>query len=84
MRIYELIEISSKPTQHNFKYTDHRVYSNALYLEAECNVDCLDLDEEPTEEEYNRLVNHELQKIIDTLKTHGRYPTYGIPKYVAY
>jgi hypothetical protein len=84
MKIYELIEVSSKPTQKNFRYTDIRVYSNALYLEAECNVDCMDLEEEPTEEEYNQLVIRELTEIIETLKTFGRYPTNGIPKFVAY
>ena len=84
MKIYELFEVSSKPTQNNFRYSDVRVYSNALYLEAECNVDCMDLEEEPTEEEYNQLVIRELTEIIETLKTFGRYPTTGIPKFVAY
>ena len=84
MRVFELCEISSKPTQNNFRYTDERIYSNALYIEAECNVDCMDFEEEPTEAEYNQLVINELSEIIETLKLYGRYPTSGIPKFVAY
>ena len=84
MRVFELCEVSSKPTQNNFRYTDERIYSNALYIEAECNVDCMELDEEPTEAEYNQLVIQELTQILETLRTYGRYPTSGIPKFVAY
>lgn len=85
MKIYELFEVSSEPKKNNFHYSDYRVYNNSLYLEAECLVDCSeDIEEEITEEEFNRLVEKELDNIIDTLKKYGRYPINGIPKYVAY
>ena len=85
MRIYELCEVSSKPKRDDFRYTEHRIYQNSLYVEAECNVDCkYDADEEFTEEEYDRLVELELKGILRTLETHGRYPIHGVPKFVAY
>lgn len=84
MKIYELFEVNNKPKRNDLRYTEYRVYNNTLYLEAECLVDCMDLEEEPTEEEYNRLVEHALLDIISTLERHGRYPMTGIPKFVAY
>lgn len=84
MNIYELFEVNNKPKRNDCHYTEYRVYNNSLYLEAECNVDCMDLDEEITDEEYNRLVELELKSIIQILETHGRYPVDGIPKYAAY
>lgn len=84
MKIYELFEVNNKPKRNDLRYTEYRVYNNALYLEAECLVDCMDLEEEPTEEEYNRLVEHALLDIVNTLERHGRYPMNGIPKFVAY
>lgn len=84
MKIYELFEVNSKPKRDDCRYTEHRVYHNSLYLEAECIVDFMDLAEEPTEEEYNKLVEKELNGIITTLERYGRYPTNGIPKFVAY
>lgn len=84
MKIYELFEVNSKPKQNDCRYTECRVYNNSLYIEAECNVDCLDLEEEPTEEEYNRLVELELKDIIQTLERYGRYPIDGVPKFVSY
>lgn len=85
MKIYELLEVNSKPKRNDCRYTEYRVYNNSLYIEAECIVDCkYDAKEEFTEEEYNRLVELELKSIIQTLEKHGRYPMYGIPKFVAY
>ena len=85
MRIYELFEVNSKPRKNDCRYSNYRVYSNALYLEAECIVDCkYDAEDEFTDEEYNRLVEKELSGIIQFLETHGRYPMNGIPKFVAY
>lgn len=85
MKIYELFEVNNKPKRDDFRYTEYRVYNNSLYLEAECLVDCnYDADEEFTEEEYNKLVEKELNGIIKTLERYGRYPARGIPKYVAY
>lgn len=84
MRIYELFEVNSKPNKNDCRYTEYRVYHNSLYLEAECLVDCMDLDEGITEEEYNRLVDKELENVINILERHGRYPANGIPKFVAY
>lgn len=85
MKIYELFEVSSKPKRTDCRYTEHRIYNNSLYIEAECLVDCNpDLDDDLTDEEFNRLVEKELQGIIETLKRYGRYPVSGIPKYMAY
>jgi hypothetical protein len=56
-------------------------------MEAECNVDCnLDPYElgNISDEEYDKLVEEELENIIETLKEYGRYPEYGIPKYVMF
>ena len=84
MKIYELFEVNSKPKKNDCRYTEYRVYQNSLYIEAECLVDCMDLDEEITDEKYNRLVEHALLDIITTLERYGRYPMNGIPKFVAY
>ena len=85
MKIYELFEVDNKPKRNDCRYTEYRAYNNALYIEAECNVDYkYDAEEEFTEEEYNRLVEMELKDIMQTLERHGRYPANGIPKFVAY
>jgi hypothetical protein len=85
MKIYELFEVSSEPKRNDCRYSNYKVYHNSLYLEAECLVDCkYDADEEFTEEEYNKLVEKELEDIIEALEAYGRYPVRGIPKYVAY
>ena len=84
MKVYELFEVESTPTKNDCYYSVHRVYRDSLRLEAECLVDCLDLEQEITDEEFNKLVEKELKGIIETLKTHGRYPVNGVPKYVAY
>lgn len=85
MKIYELFEVNSKPKKNDCRYSNYKVYSNSLYLEAECLVDCnMDLEEEITDEEFDRLVEKELKGIIETLERYGRYPMNGIPKYVAY
>lgn len=84
MKVYELFEVSSEPKKSDFCYSNHRIYHDSLRLEAECMVDCMDLDEEITDEEYNKIVEKELSDILETLKTYGRYPVNGIPKYVAY
>ena len=84
MNIYELFEVSSNPKQNDFRYTNNRVYQNSLYLEAESVVDFMDLDEDISDEEYKKIVDKELENIIDILKRYGRYPIDGLPKYVAY
>ena len=84
MRIYELFEVNSEPKKYDCRYAEYRLYSNSLYMEAECNVDCNLGDTEVSDEQYNELVEKELKNIIETLKTYGRYPVDGIPKYVAY
>lgn len=84
MKIYELFEVSSNPKQNDFRYINNRVYQNSLYLEAESVVDFMDLDEDISDEEYNKIVDKELENIIDILKRYGRYPIDGLPKYVAY
>ena len=85
MKIYELFEVNNKPNRNDCRYTEYRAYNNSLYIEAECLVDCkYDAEEEFTEEEYNKLVEKELNNIIDTLEKYGKYPMHGIPKYVAY
>lgn len=85
MKIYELFEVNSNPNRNDCRYSNYKVCHNALYLEAECNVDCkYDANEEFTDEEYDRLVELELKGIMHTLETHGRYPMNGIPKFVAY
>ena len=84
MKIYELFEVNSKPKRNDCRYTEYRVYHNSLYIEAECIVDYMYLDEEITDEEYNGLVEKALSDIITTLERYGRYPMNGIPKFVAY
>ena len=84
MRVYELFEVNSEPRKNYCRYSEYRVYSNSLYLEAECNVDCNLEDIEVSDEQYNELVEKELKNILETLKIYGRYPQYGIPKYVAF
>jgi hypothetical protein len=83
MNIYELFEISNKPKKNDSRYSNYRVYNNSLYIEAECIVDCMP-DEDVTDENYDELVEKALEDIMGTLKTYGRYPATGIPKYVAY
>lgn len=84
MKIYELFEVNSKPKRDDCRYSNYKVYHNSLYLEAECLVDCMDFDDEITDEEYNSLVEKALESIVTTLEKYGRYPMNGIPKYVAY
>ena len=84
MNIYQLIEVSSNPKEYDHNYSNYRIYNSSLYLEAECVVDCNLEDAEVSDEQYNALVEKELANILETLKTHGRYPQYGAPKYVAY
>lgn len=84
MKIYELFEVSNNPNKYDFSYTNNRVYQNSLYLEAESVVDFMDLDEDISDEEYNKIVEKELENIINILKRYGRYPIDGLPKYVAY
>lgn len=84
MKVYELFEVSSEPKKNDFSYSNHKVYHDSLRLEAECLVDCMDLDEEITDEEYNKLVENALRDIIADLSRYGRYPVNGVPKYVAY
>lgn len=85
MRIFELFEVSDVPRRFYTQYCDYRVYpSAALYLEAECCVDCMgDLDG-LTDEMYERLVDQELNNILDILKEYGRYPATGTPKFIAF
>lgn len=83
MRIFKLCEINNHPRKNDNRYETYRVYNNELYMEAECNVDC-ELEEDVSDEEFEQLVEEELEDIIETLKTYGRYPINGIPKYIAY
>ena len=83
MRIYELYEVSSKPRKNNTHYYENRIYSNSLYMEAECIVEC-NLEEEISDEEFDKRVEKELENIMETLKVCGRYPETGIPKFVMY
>ena len=83
MRIYKLIEVSSKPRRNNTHSTDWRIYNNDLYMEAEVNVES-NLEEDISDEEFDRLVEKEFQNIMTTLEVYGRYPVVGIPSYVAY
>lgn len=83
MRIYELYEVSSKPKKNNNHYYENRIYSNSLYMEAECEVEC-NLDEEISDEEFDKRVEEKLENILEILKEYGRYPTTGIPKFVTY
>lgn len=83
MRIYELYEVNSKPRKNdNYSY-NCKIYSNSLYMEAECNVEC-NLETDVSDEEFDKLVEKELENIMEILKECGRYPEYGTPKYVAY
>ena len=83
MRIFKLCEVCGNPKRNSSHYTDYKIYTDELYLEAECNVDC-ELEDEVSDEEFERLVEEEFENIMEILKTYGRYPTTGIPKYVAY
>lgn len=86
MKVFELHEVSSKPRRTDYRYTNFKIYNNSLYMEAECNVTCnLEEDiEDISDEEFNKLVEIEVENILETLKAYGRYPETGIPKYVAY
>lgn len=83
MRIYTLHEVSSQPRKNDHYFSTYRIYNNDLYMEAEVNVESR-LEEEVTDEEFDKMVEEELEDIMETLKEYGRYPEYGIPKYVAY
>jgi hypothetical protein len=83
MRIFKLCEVNNHPRKNEHRHVDYRIYNNELYIEAESNVDC-DLEEDVSDEEFERLVEEELENIMETLKTYGRYPAHGIPKYIAY
>jgi hypothetical protein len=84
MRIFELFEVHSQPRKNDCRYSEYRIYNNSLYIEAESNVDFILEEEDVSDKQYNELVEKELKNIIETLKTYGRYPVDGIPKYVAY
>lgn len=83
MRVYELYEVSSKPRKNNNYYYENRIYNNSLYYEAESIIEC-NLEEEISDEEFDKRVEEEVKKILEILKEHGRYPVTGIPKFVAY
>ena len=83
MRVFRLCEVSDNPKQNDNSYSTYDIFNNELYFEAECNVDC-NLTEEVSDEEFDKLVEEELENILETLKTKGRYPETGVPKYVAY
>ena len=83
MRIYELYEVGSQPRKNDMRCSNFRIYNSSLYMEAEVNVESR-LEEEVTDEEFDNMVEEELEDIMETLKEYGRYPEYGIPKYVAY
>ena len=83
MRIYELYEVGSQPRKNDTRSSNFRIYNSSLYMEAEVNVESR-LEEEVTDEEFDKMVEEELEDIMETLKEYGRYPEYGIPKYVAY
>lgn len=82
MKVYELFEVSSKPVKKDHYSYNYRLYRNSLYMEAECNVEC-NLEEDISDEEFNKLVEKELENIMEILKTYGRYPVNGIPKFAA-
>lgn len=83
MRVYELYEVSSKPRKNNHYYYENKIYSNSLYMEAECEVE-YNLEEEISDEEFDKRVEEKLENILEILKEYGRYPVTGIPKFVAY
>lgn len=83
MRIFELYEVSSKPRKNDHHYYENRIYSNSLYMEAECEVEC-NLEEEISDEEFDKRVEEKLENMLETLKEYGRYPETGIPKFVMY
>ena len=59
MRVYELYEVSSKPRKNDTHYYENRIYSNSLYMEAECEVEC-NLEEEEISDE---VINNEVEKV---------------------
>lgn len=83
MRVYELYEVSSKPRKNDTHYYENRIYSNSLYMEAECNIEG-NLEEDISDEEFDKKVEEEVENILEILKEHGKYPATGIPKFVAY
>jgi hypothetical protein len=81
--IYELFQVSSNPRKNDHYYSNYKIYNSSLYMEAECVVE-YNLEDDITDEEFEKLVEKELKNIMETLETYGRYPMYGIPKYVMY
>ena len=81
MNVYELNVVSGNPRKNDHHYYEHRVYNNALYMEAEVSVES-NLEEEISDEEFDQLVEKELARIMEILKEHGRYPVNGIPRFV--
>jgi len=87
MRVYALYEVSSQPRKNDHRYSSYKVYNNELYVAAEVNVEGRlgeDIPEDVSDEEFDRLVEEELENILETLRTCGRYPEHGIPEFVAY
>ena len=85
--IYELFQVSSNPRKNDYHCSNYKIYNSSLYMEAECNIEMRlgeDIPENISDEEFDRLVKEELENIMETLETYGRYPEYGIPKYVMY
>ena len=88
MKIYKLFEVNNQPTKQLFdrevrfgRIPKYEIFNNDLYFTAEVNVES-NLEEEVTDEEFERLVEEELENILETLNEYGRYPEYGIPEYV--
>lgn len=84
MKIYECYRVNSKPKKRGYRSIEFRLYDNSLYIEAENIVEHRDDASELTDEKFDELVEKELDKIIDTLRTYGRYPKTGEPLYVAF
>ena len=88
MRIYKVFEINDNPTKELYNRELHfgcvqkfEIWHNDIYFTAEVEVEG-NLKEEVTDEEFDQMVEEKIEEILETLKIYGRYPEYGVPKYV--
>ncbi len=86
--VYELCEVRRNPRRNDTYFWNHKVYNNALYIEAENSVVC-DLDEQGEiedipDEELEKRVEEKFKNILETLDRCGRYPETGRPLFVMF
>lgn len=88
MKIYKVFEVNNNPTKELYNRELHfglvpkfEIWHNDIYFTAEVEVEG-NLEEDVTDEEFDQMVEEKIEEILETLKTYGRYPEYGVPEYV--